>query len=162
MHGPAATEPGSHGPSEAPFVLRVSVRAPSRDFNEKIQIRAGKSGFMICNWFMLIIVPMILRGGVIAETARRRRAKTCTCPTAAPTSQETFCTPGADRTHCDTIKPRRGRFCCSAIWWTRPALPRSSTPREWRDLVGAYLEAASAAVTEMSGKDASPRSSAMG
>jgi hypothetical protein len=27
---------------------------------------------MICNWFMLIIVPMMLRGDVIAETARRR------------------------------------------------------------------------------------------
>jgi hypothetical protein len=35
---------------------------------------------MICNWFMHIIVPMILRGDVIAETARRRpRSRSCTC-----------------------------------------------------------------------------------
>ena len=51
----------SHGPSEAPFVLRVSVRAPSRDFNEKSRC-ARAIWIYDLQLVILIIVPIILRG----------------------------------------------------------------------------------------------------
>ena len=38
------------------------------------------------------------------------------------------------------------------IWWTSTGIAARLDAEEWRDLVGAYLDAASAAVTEMGGK----------
>src|SRR5262245_21541809 len=40
---------------------------------------------------------------------------------------------------------------CSATLWDPPAFSAGLDAEDWRDLVGAYLDAASAAVTEMGG-----------